>query len=132
MPPAGPLEGLRVLDLTRAAAGPYCTRLLAAYGASVIKVERPRTGDLMRHVGPFVDDTPGADRGLAFLHLNVNKHGVTLDLTSASGKAIAAELVRNADVVVESFRPGTLACLGLGYEELRRINPQIVLTSISN
>src|SRR5262245_34501302 len=132
MPPAGPLEGLRVLDLTQAAAGPYCTRLLAAYGASVIKVERPRTGDLMRHVGPFVEDTPGADRGLAFLHLNVNKLGVTLDLASASGKAIAVELVRNADVVVESFRPGTLAHLGLGYDELRAIKPEIVLTSISN
>src|SRR5712692_8423969 len=96
----GPLEGLRVVDLTQGAAGPYCTRLLAAYGATVIKVERPRVGDLMRHVGPFVGDTPGPDRALSFLHLNVNKLGVTLDLASDAGHGIAVELIRGADVVV--------------------------------
>jgi crotonobetainyl-CoA:carnitine CoA-transferase CaiB-like acyl-CoA transferase len=130
--PTGPIEGLRVVDLTRGAAGPYCTKLLAAYGATVIKVERPRVGDLMRHVGPFVDDRPGPDRGLSFLDLNLNKLGVTLDLASSSGRAIATELVRGADIVVESFRPGTLARLGLSYEALHQIKPDVVLTSISN
>jgi CoA:oxalate CoA-transferase len=129
---AGPLTGLRVIDLTQGAAGPYCTRLLALYGATVIKVERPRTGDLMRHVGPFVGDAPGPDRSLAFLHLNVNKQGVTLDLASPSGRAIALALVRDADVVVESFRPGTLTRFGLSYEDLCAARPGIVLTSISN
>lgn len=132
MPISGPLAGLRVVDLSQAAAGPYCTRLLAAYGATVIKVERPRTGDLMRHVGPFVRDQPGPDRSLSFLHLNVNKLGVTLDLASETGHAIAVALIGGADVVVESFRPGTMARLGLSYDELCRIKPKLVLTSISN
>jgi crotonobetainyl-CoA:carnitine CoA-transferase CaiB-like acyl-CoA transferase len=132
MEASGPLLGLRVLDLTQGVSGPYCTRLLAAYGASVLKVERPRTGDVMRYVGPFAGDEPGLDRGLAFLDLNVNKRGVTLDLASCTGHAIARELVRSADVVVESFRPGTLGRLGLGYDELRCLKPDIVLTSISN
>ncbi len=129
---SGPLDGLRVVDLSQGAAGPYCTRLLAAYGATVIKVERPRTGDLMRYVGPWAGDEPGPERSLSFLDLNVNKRGVTLDLANPSGQAIARELIRSADVVVESFRPGTLGRLGLSFDELRRIRPDIVLVSISN
>lgn len=129
---SGPLAGLRVIDFSQGAAGPYCTRLLALYGATVIKVERPRTGDPMRYVGPFAGDQPGADRSLAFLHLNVNKQSVTLDLASTSGRAIALALVAGADVVVESFRPGTMARFGLAYDELRAVKPAIVLTSISN
>lgn len=132
MPLTGPLEALRVLDLTQAAAGPFCTKLLALYGADVIKVERPRTGDLMRHLPPFVGDQPGPDRSLSFLDLNANKRGVTLDLAAPSGHAIAVELVRWADFIVESFRPGTLARLGLAYDELQALRPGIVLTSISN
>lgn len=128
----GPLDGLRVIDLTQGAAGPYGARLLALYGATVIKVERPRTGDLMRHTGPFVGDTPGADRSLSFLHLNVNKLGVTLNLATDSGRAIFFDLLRDADVVMESFRPGTMARLRLGYDELRQAKPDIILTSISN
>lgn len=130
--PSGPLAGLRILDLTQGAAGPYCTKLLALYGATVIKVERPRTGDLMRYAGPFVGDVPGVDRSLAFLDLNLNKLGITLNLACASGRAIALELVRDADVVVESFRPGTLPRLGLEYGALCAVKPAIVLTSISN
>ena len=130
--PAGPLQGLRVIDLSQGASGPYCTRLLAAYGATVIKVERPRTGDVMRYAPPFIDDLPGPDRGLSFLHLNVNKLGVTLNLESASGRDLLLALVRGADVVVESFRPGTLTLLGLAYDDLRSVNDRIVLTSITN
>jgi crotonobetainyl-CoA:carnitine CoA-transferase CaiB-like acyl-CoA transferase len=132
MAASGPLEGLRVVDLTQGAAGPYCTRMLAIFGATVIKVERPKTGDLMRHIGPFVGDQPGPDRSLSFLHLNVNKQGITLNLASESGHRLAAELIRGADVVVESFRPGTMDRLGLGYEALKAIRPGIVLTSLSN
>jgi crotonobetainyl-CoA:carnitine CoA-transferase CaiB-like acyl-CoA transferase len=130
--PTGPLEGLRVLDLTRAVAGPYCTRLLAAYGATVIKLEPPRTGDPMRHIGPFVGDTPGPDRSLSFLHLNVNKLGITVDLRSDSGRAIALDLVKSVDVVVENFRPGVMDSLGLSYKALDSVRPGIILTSISN
>ena len=128
----GPLEGLRVVDLTQAVAGPYCTKLLAAYGATVIKVERPGGGDPMRHAGPFIEDRPGPDRSLAFLHLNTDKLGVTLNLNTASGREIALKLVSTADVVVESFRPGTMARLGFSYEDLRAEKPGVVLTSISN
>ncbi len=132
MGPMGPLTGLRVIDLTQGAAGPYCTKLLAAYGATVIKVERPRTGDVMRHCGPFVDDLPGPDRSLSFLHLNVNKRGVTLNVASATGRELLLKLVKGADVVVESFRPGTLDRLDLGYDVLRSMKPALVVTSISN
>ena len=132
MEPMGPLVGLRVVDLTQGASGPYCTKLLAAYGATVIKVERPGTGDLMRHCGPFVDDLPGADRSLSFLHLNVNKLGVTLNVGSPSGRSLFLKLVETADVVVESFRPGTIERLGISYESLRAARPGVVLTSISN
>lgn len=130
--PAGPLLGLRVLDLTQGAAGPYCTRLLASYGADVIKVEKPGTGDPMRYCPPFVGDKPGPDTSLAFLHLNVNKRGITLDLGTPAAEPLLTELIRRSDVVVESFQPGTLAEFGFPYEHLARLQPRIVLTSISN
>ena len=132
MDPSGPLVGMRVLDLTQGVAGPYCTKLLAAFGASVVKVERPRTGDPMRYAGPFAADRPGPERALGFLDLNVNKLGVTLDLASSSGHEIACKLVTAADVVVESFRPGTLARLGLSYDQMRALRSNIILTSISS
>jgi crotonobetainyl-CoA:carnitine CoA-transferase CaiB-like acyl-CoA transferase len=128
---AGPLAGVRVIDLTQYVAGPYCTKLLALYGAEVIKVERPDGGDPMRMVGPFVD-APHPDRALAFLDLNVNKLGVTLDLHSEDGRKSLLELVRSADIVVESFRPGTLDRLGLGWQALQAVRPDLVMTSISN
>jgi CoA:oxalate CoA-transferase len=128
----GPLEGLRIIDFTHAASGPYCTKLLATYGATVIKIERPGSGDVMRYVGPFVEETPGQDRGLAFLHLNTDKLGVTLNLRSATGKHMARQLIAEADVVVENFHPGTMEGLGLGYKDLRELNPRLVMTSISN
>jgi crotonobetainyl-CoA:carnitine CoA-transferase CaiB-like acyl-CoA transferase len=125
MQPAGPLAGLRVLDLSHHVAGPYCTKLLAVCGADVVKVERPWGGDPLRRAAPLDGDV-----SLAFLDLNVNKRGVTLDLRRDRERAL--ELAARADVVVESFRPGTLARLGLGYDELRARKPEVVLTSISN
>jgi crotonobetainyl-CoA:carnitine CoA-transferase CaiB-like acyl-CoA transferase len=132
VPGPPPLDGLRVLDLTQHVAGPFAAKLLAVGGARVIKLERPRSGDPMRWIGPFAADLPGADRGLAFLDLNVNKLGITLDLATASGRELALELVRRSDVVVESYRPGTLERFGLGYDALRAIAPAVVLTSITS
>ena len=129
--PAGPLQGVRVVDLTQFVAGPYCTKLLAIYGAAVIKVERPTTGDAMRHVAPFVHGDPDND-SLAFLDLNVDKLGITLDLATAEGAEILWRLLEGADMVVESGKPGALARLGFSYESLVARLDKPVLISISN
>jgi crotonobetainyl-CoA:carnitine CoA-transferase CaiB-like acyl-CoA transferase len=122
--PLGPLDGLRVLDLTTHVAGPYCTKLLATCGADVVKIEPP-DGDPMRRCGPL--DPSG--ESFAYLDLNVGKRGMVLDLRRDRDRLL--ELAVGANVVVESFRPGTLDRLGLGYEALREANPHIVLTSIT-
>jgi len=144
---AGLLEDVRVIDLTHHLSGPYCTKLLATLGADVVKIERPGTGDPIRHMGPFpaalpllsVPDgrvTPAAGaRGESsawFLYLNTSKKSLTLDLKSREGRNILLQLVSSADIVVENFAPGTLDKLGLGYTELSRENPALVMTSISN
>lgn len=129
---AQPLSGLKVLDFTHERAGPYCTRLLAGFGAQVLKIERPGTGDLLRHVAPFVNNKPGMERGLAFHWLNAGKQSLTLDLKSEQGADIARRLVAAADVVVESFSPGTMSRLGLDPAQMLAINPALVVTSISN
>lgn len=126
------LDGVRVLDLTHYVAGPFCTKLLADYGADVLKVERPPAGDPARSIGPFCKDLPHLEGSALFLHLNTNKRSVTLNLKSSEGREIVGRLVRDVDLVVENFRPGVLDRLGLGYESLRAINPRIILTSISN
>ncbi len=126
------LTGLKVLDLTHYIAGPFCSKLLADYGADVIKVERPGTGDEARQAGPFPEDVPDQEKSGLFLYLNANKKGVTLDLKSETGKEIFKKLVKNADVLVENFRPGVMSSLGLGFEALERVNPRLVMTSISN
>ncbi len=126
------LDGIRVLDLTHHVAGPYCTKLLADFGADVIKVERPGSGDPTRRRGPFVGDDPHPDKSLPFLYLNTSKRSVTLDIKSEDGRAILEKLVRESDVLVESFRPTLLPSLGLDYEALKRVNPSLVMVSISN
>lgn len=123
------LADLRVLDLTDIT-GALCAKLLGDMGADVIKVEPP-DGDPLRKLGPFLDDTPHPDRSLPFWFYNTSKRGITLNLRKPRGQEILKQLAAKVDVVVESFAPGTLASLGLGYEELKRINPQLVLTSIS-
>lgn len=127
-----PLTGLRVVDLTHGIAGPYCTKLLAAYGADVIKIERPETGDFVRSVDPFPNDIPHLDKSGLFLHLNTNKRSIVLDLTTAQGVETVKGLVREADIVVENFRPGVIDQLGLSYSVLSGINPNLIMTSISN
>ncbi|PKB70707.1 MAG: hypothetical protein BZY87_09285 [SAR202 cluster bacterium Io17-Chloro-G6] len=128
----GALSHIKVLDFTSHVAGPYCTKLLADYGADVIKVERPGTGDAARQMGPFPGDVPHPEKSGLFLHLNTNKRSITLNLKSAAGQSIAKELCQNADLVVESFRPETMARFGLGFEALQSLNPLLVMTSISN
>jgi crotonobetainyl-CoA:carnitine CoA-transferase CaiB-like acyl-CoA transferase len=125
------LSGLRVLDLTHHIAGPYCTKLLADCGADVIKIEPPG-GEIGRRLGPFANDEPGLERSGLFLSLNSGKRGVVLDLRSDSGRAAFESLARDADLVVESFRPGVLGRFGLSYERLAELNPRLVVLSISN
>ncbi|MFI5353019.1 MAG: CaiB/BaiF CoA transferase family protein [Candidatus Binatales bacterium] len=125
----GALAGLRVLDLTTHR-GALSARLLADMGADVIKVEPPE-GESGRQIGPFVDDVPDRDRSLFFWFYNLNKRSLTLDLTRRRGAEILRALARSADVIVESFAPGTIAKLGLGWDELHRGNPALILCSIA-
>ena len=126
------LDGVKVLDLTHYIAGPYCTKLLADFGAEVIKIERPGLGDGTRQMGPFFGGDPHPEKSGLFLHLNTNKKGITLNLKSDAGLKIFKALVKDADLLVESFAPGVMASLGLDYKTLEDINPRLVQTSISN
>jgi crotonobetainyl-CoA:carnitine CoA-transferase CaiB-like acyl-CoA transferase len=127
-----PLSGLKVLDFTHYVAGPACTRMLAGWGADVVKIERPGVGDGARRLGPFPGDEPDPEMSGLFLYLNMAKRSLTLDLRSATGQKIARDLAADVDVVVENFRPGVMDAFGLGYEALAQINPRLVYTSISN
>ena len=120
------LEGIRVLDMSRLLPGPYCTMLLADFGAEVIKIEEPKLGDYSRTFPPFLKDF-----GYWHLQLNRNKKSVTIDLKSDMGRQQFLELVRTADVVVESYRPGVLQKLGVDYEVASKINPKIIYCSLS-
>lgn len=121
----GALEGVRVLDLTRVLAGPFATMMLADMGAEVIKIEVPKTGDDSRQFGPFVNGESSY-----YMNLNRNKKGITLNL-KGRGKELFLEMVKKADIIVENYRPGTMEKLGLGYEELKKINPRIVYGAVS-
>ena len=126
------LEGVQIIDLTHHIAGPYCTKLLADFGADVIKVERPDGGDPARRLGPFPDDVPHPEKSGLFLYLNTNKRGVTLNLKDPEGRGVLLDLVRHADVLVENFSPKVMPGLGLGYEALKEVNPNLIVTSISS
>ena len=121
-----PLTGVRVLDLTRVLAGPYCTMVLADLGAAVVKVEVPGRGDDARHFGPFV-----GSESAYFMSLNRNKKSVTLDLKNPRGKELFLELLQQFDVLVENYRGGTMERLGLGYERLRQVHPRLVYAAVS-
>ncbi len=123
-----PLEGVRVLDLTRVLAGPYCTMMLGDLGADVIKVERPGAGDDVRSWGPPF--APGGESAY-FLCVNRNKRSVTVDLKAPRGRDLIGALARRADVLVENFKTGTLDEMGLGYEVLRGLNAGLVYCSIT-
>src|SRR5918995_213910 len=124
---AGALDGYRVLDLSRILSGPYCTMALADFGAEVIKVERPGSGDDTRAWGPpFVEG-----ESAYYLSINRNKRSITVDLGQEPGREIVYALSRDCDVVVENFRPGTADRIGVGYERLRQENSRLVYCSIS-
>lgn len=121
-----PLEGIRVLDLTQAYSGPFCTMNLADHGAEVIKIERPGIGDQTRGWGPMVNGESGY-----YAYINRNKKGITLDLRSEKGKEIFRKLLETADVVCENYKVGVMERLGFSYEEMKKINPSIIYGSIS-
>jgi crotonobetainyl-CoA:carnitine CoA-transferase CaiB-like acyl-CoA transferase len=123
-----PLKGVRVLDISQVMAGPYACMLLGDLGADVIKIEPPGTGDQTR--GSMGFKMKGAD-SLGFLNMNRNKRSVTLDLKAPAGKEVLLKLAKDADILVENYRPGALKRLGLGYDVLKEINPRLVYTSIS-
>lgn len=123
------LEPYRVLDLTDEK-GYMCGKILRGLGAEVIKVEPPG-GDGGRNIGPFFHDEPGPERSLYWLAFNLDKKGVTLNLEKPQGREIFRRLVKNTDFIIESFRPGYMESIGLGYEALARINPGLIMTSIT-
>jgi crotonobetainyl-CoA:carnitine CoA-transferase CaiB-like acyl-CoA transferase len=125
------LDDVTILDLTQHVAGPYATKLMGDFGANVIKVEPPE-GDVSRKLGPFQGDVPDPERSGLFMALNCNKRSVVLDLEEDAGKQALSALAAQADLVVESFAPGTIDRLGIGWEWLQRINPAAPLVSISN
>ena len=125
------LAGLNVLDLSDSIGGAYCTKLLGDLGATVVMVEPP-SGHPLRRQGPFVDGEPDPDRSGLFIHFCTNKRSVSLDLDQKVSRARVLDLAEDADIVVESFRPGRLAALGLGYEALKNRNPSLVLVSLTS
>ena len=124
------LEGVKVLDLTNVLSGPFATLHLALLGADVLKVENPRDGDLSRKLG-IVPDLNKALMGTSYLAQNANKRSITLNTKSAEGKGLFKRLVREADVLVENFRPGVMDRLGLGYPVLAELNPKLIYCAIS-
>ena len=120
-PLPGPLAGLRVLELADEK-GQFCGKLLGDLGADVVKIEPPG-GERCRHVGPFLDDIPHPERSLSFWYYNTSKRGITLNLETADGRQLFRRLAATADVILETFRPGFLASLGLDYEALARAEP---------
>ena len=128
---SGALAGVKVIDLTHHIAGPYATKLLADFGADVLKIERPG-GDPARRLPPFHHDDPHHEKSLPFLYLNTNKRSITLNLKSEEGRGILLELLSDADAVVENFSPRVMSALGLDYETLREHNPRLVVASVSN
>ena len=123
---AGPLKGIRVLDLTRILAGPYASMILRDLGAEVIKIEQPVVGDEARGIGPFKNDF-----SLYFMSINRGKKSLTLNLKSHSGKEIFVDLVKQSDVLVENFRPGAMKRLGLNYETLKKHRPSLLYAACS-
>ena len=122
----GALENLVVLDLCRVIAGPFCGAMLADMGATVIKVEMPGKGDDARAYAPYING-----ESLYYSNLNRNKYGITLNMKTEEGKKILKELVKKADILIENFRPGVMDKLGLGYDVLKEINPQLIYGAVS-
>lgn len=127
-----PLSGIRVVELGEHISAPFCGKLLADFGAEVVKVEVPGRGDIARDCGPFPKDKPHPEKSGLFFLLNTNKKGITLNWKLEAGTEILRRLIQLSDVVVENFSPGTLENLGLGYAALKGLNRRLILTSISH
>lgn len=123
----GPLSGVRVLDLTRLLAGPFCTMILADLGADVIKIERPGQGDPARNLGPLVGD----DEAAYFISINRGKKSITVNLFSEEGQELVRSMLPHCDVLVENFVPGTMARFGLEYESVKSLHPGLIYAAIS-
>jgi alpha-methylacyl-CoA racemase len=126
-----PLDGVRVLDLSRLLPGGFCSLLLADYGADVVKVEDMGLGDYIRWAPPHVEGACDSAKSALFLALNRNKRSIRIDLKQPAGRAVLLDLVREHDIVLESFRPGVLDRLGVGYDAMRAVNPKVVLCAIT-
>ncbi len=124
-------KGLKVIEYGNLVSAPYCTKLLADLGAEVIKVEKPGTGDKARYHGPFPNDEPHPERSGLFLILNTNKLGITLNVETATGRDILVRLLQDADVFVENNAPQDMEKLGLDYDSLEKINPHMIMASIT-
>ncbi len=126
----GALNDLRVLDLSHDVAGPFCGKMLGDLGAAVIKVE-PVEGESGRALPPLIEGRQGPEASAFFQYLNTSKRGITLDLDRSEGIRVLQQLVRSADIVVESYAPGALTAMGLGYDRLEALHPGVILTSIT-
>ncbi len=127
-----PLDGIRVIDLSQGIPGPFCSRLMADQGADVIKVESPSAGDPVRRLAPFPGMVPQPDASGTFQYVNLGKRGVTINVACEAGRRAFKELLATAHVLVESFEPGVMETLGLGFDELSKVNPGLVITSVTN
>ncbi|MEO2043030.1 MAG: CoA transferase, partial [Nitrospinaceae bacterium] len=125
-----PLTGIRVIALEQYMAGPYCSMLLADAGAEVIKIERPGLGDPRRSIPPFAEKD-GIKKAGGFMAYNRNKKSIALNIRNNEGKKIYRDLVKKADVIVENLRPGSVDKMGLGYDDLKKINPRLIYAAIS-
>ena len=132
--PIAPLDGIKVLDLSRVLAGPWCAQMLGDLGADVIKVERPIAGDDTRHWGPpylHTDDGEKTDQASYYTCCNRNKRSITIDMATPEGQALIVELARDADILVENFKVGGLKGYGLDYASLKKINPRLIYCSVT-
>ena len=127
-----PFRDMKILDLSNHISGSFCTKFFADYGADVIKVEKPGRGSLTRYIPPFIGNNPDINKSAYFLYLNTNKRGITLNLKSNTGCKIFSQLVRDVDILVESFAPCTSLNLGLDFDEIEKLNPRLIMASISN
>lgn len=127
----GILEGIRVLELGGQISAPFCGKLLADYGADLIKVEPPDIGEEARRMGPFVGDDPHPEKSIPFLYLNTNKRGVTLDFGNPTGMQVLSRLIEQSDILIQNFTPSIAEKLGLAYPSLKKLNPGLIVTSIT-
>ena len=125
------LKGVRILEFCTTISGAYCTKLMADLGAEVIKIEAPGLGDAARRKPPFANDEPDPEKSGLFIYINTSKYGITLDPGKPEGRKLFLDLVRDVDILVEDHQPGEMEKMGLGYEDLKKINPGLIMTAIT-